>query len=491
VSITNPNIIIVGAGSAGMVCAIMAAQAGAKVWVLEKTNKIGGTLHWTGGHLSAGGTRRQKALGIEDSWRKHYNDIQRITGRSGDADLILKAVKEAPHTIDWLEDLGFEFAPECPRLVYGHVPYKIARTHYGVDAGKSIYKVLKPLWDRYVKKELIELRLNTSFKDLVFEGEKIIGILAEHEGKSKIFLGEHVVISTGGYGSNRAFFNQQHPDHQAVIAATNLASMGEGHEILQKNGAELRFAQHHLSSLGGIEFEPESGRADYWKGWGMVFTTMYRPPREIYVNAKGQRFMAEDEFSADVRERVLAQQPGEQLWAIFDEKAFRAKGPQGEDSPLVFRYTSAKMKADLAKGSYFWKADTLEELAQKSGLPASALVESANRFNQHCEQGSDPDFGRKDLRFALREGPFYALLCKSAVLVTFGGIKVNRQLEVIGSDGKAIKNLYAIGEILGLGATSGDAFCGGMALTPALSFGRILGRELAAKVLQENPTLYG
>ena len=141
------DILIVGAGTSGMSCAITAAQRGARVLVIEKDGRIGGTFQWTGGHMSAGGTRRQKELGIEDSPDEHYEDIMRICEGTGDLDLIRMAVDEAPHTIDWLDDLGFEWAPECPRIIYGHIPYKTARTHYGTEMGYSFLKVLMPLWE--------------------------------------------------------------------------------------------------------------------------------------------------------------------------------------------------------------------------------------------------------------------------------------------------------------------------------------------------------
>jgi len=116
------DILIIGAGTAGMACAITAAQHGAKVGVIEKSDHVGGALHWSGGHMSAAGNRWQRSKGIEDSIEKHYQDILRINNNSGNLDLIRLAVEEAPKTIDWLDDLGFEFAPECPRIIYGHVP---------------------------------------------------------------------------------------------------------------------------------------------------------------------------------------------------------------------------------------------------------------------------------------------------------------------------------------------------------------------------------
>ena len=144
------DILIVGAGTVGMSCAITAAERGLKVCVLEKSNSIGGALHWSGGHMSAGGTKIQQRKGIEDSTKEHLKDIYRLNKNTGDKHLIELAVEEAPKTINWLDNLGFEFAPECPRIIYGHAAYKKARTYYGVEKALSIYKILLPIWERYV-----------------------------------------------------------------------------------------------------------------------------------------------------------------------------------------------------------------------------------------------------------------------------------------------------------------------------------------------------
>ena len=103
------DIIIVGAGTAGMPCAIAAVEQGADVLVVEKADRIGGTLHISGGHMSGGGTRRQIRRGISDSPERHFADIMRISRFRADTSLTRLACEEAPHTLDWLNELGFPF----------------------------------------------------------------------------------------------------------------------------------------------------------------------------------------------------------------------------------------------------------------------------------------------------------------------------------------------------------------------------------------------
>ena len=143
---TTYDVVVVGAGTAGLPCAITAAEGGARVLLVEKDCQIGGTLHISGGHMSAAGTRRQAERGIEDSPEEHLADIRRISKGTAREDLIQIQVRHAAETIDWLADLGFDFAPETPRIIYGHEPYNIPRTYYGRDEGLSIWRSSARSW---------------------------------------------------------------------------------------------------------------------------------------------------------------------------------------------------------------------------------------------------------------------------------------------------------------------------------------------------------
>jgi len=123
-------------------------------------------------------------------------------------------------------------------------------------------------------------------------------------------------------------------------------------------------------------------------------------------------------------------------------------------------------------------ADTIENLAKATGLPVANLKATIAAYNKMVHTKSDSEFGREYLEDAIETAPFYALKVHASVLVTFGGIKVNNELQILDANGSPMTGLYAAGEFLGLGATSGSSFCSGMAITPALSFGRILGRTL-------------
>ncbi len=470
--------ILIGAGTAGMACAIEAAHQGLRVLVLEKDDKPGGALHWSGGHLSAGGCRRQKAQGIEDSPEQHLADILRINGHTGDLDLIRLAVAEAPATIDWLQDAGFDFAPECPRIIYGHVPYTLPRTVYGKDKGLSILRVLQKMWDRAIATAHIQVHFSHAVYDIgTTDGRFDTVHTIDAAQQRHTFTGRHIVLTTGGYGKAAAYFKQKHP-HTPLVSAAYPQATADGHVLLEKKGAAFRFAQYHVPSLGGLELEPGSGVCDFNQSWAMVLTSVYRQPREIYLNAHGHRFMPEDEINADTRERWVAAQPDSCFWALFDETALMERNADGSENALIIGWPSEKMKAEARREKAIWQADTLPELAEKCGLPIEAVLASVATFNQVVAQQQDALLGRQYLQNTITQAPFFAVKIHASVLVTFGGIAVNDRLQVLATDGSILPGLYAAGEILGLGATSGAAFCSGMGLTPALSFGRRVVRFL-------------
>jgi fumarate reductase flavoprotein subunit len=472
------DIIVLGAGTAGLPCAVAAAERGARVVVVEKTGDIGGTLHVTGGHLSAGGARRQRARGIADSPDLHYDDVMRICRHTADPEIVRLAVDEAPKTIDWLEDLGFEFEPQTPVVMYGHEPYRQPRTYWGVENGKSVLKVLRPLWDKCVAGGQVTPLLNHEFTGFITDGGAVTGARVRDAGGAEFELqGRAVVVTTGGYGSNREFFNAVTPGPPPLFTAAQPASTGDGIRAALRLGARFHNAGKHLAALGGIEVAP--GRADWNGPWAMIYSPVYRPPREIYVNADGLRFLAEDEPSPDVRESVLRRQPRETCWLIFDETALN------DAPPLVRGWSPDDLRARAALGHIAWRADSIAELANTAGLPPEALRRTVDSFNEGVRAGQDA-LGRKDVAarisaysLEISEPPFYALETRLTTFVTFGGLATDANLRVLREDGAIIPNLYAAGEALGAGATSGDAFCGGMLLTPALSFGRLLGQRLA------------
>jgi len=482
------KILIVGAGTAGMACAIRAAECGTEVVVIEKDSLIGGTLHLTAGHLSAGGTKRQAEKGIADSPQQHYDDVMRISNQTANPDIVHLATQLAPQTMDWLQDLGFPFEPDTPKFIYGHTPYQTARTYWGTTAyssteikwaGSAIFETMLPRWNKYVAEGKIKLHLNTRMVSIVREGtgwvvksEKLNSTL--NDSTTQQFDTQNLVLTTGGYASNPDFFHKMHPDWRLVSTARH-TSTGDGAMAAIEIGAQFHNADKHTGTLGGLETEPNSHRTDFWKNWARVSNAKDRKPREIYVNANSRRFMDENLNDPDPREKAAEAQPGRKFWVVFDEKALYDNG-----GGIVPQWSPEEIKTQAQKETVVWQANTVAELAKKAGLDEVILAQTVARFNGFVQNQKDEDFGRMYLQHAIGQPPFYALLTHCFSLVTFGGLATNAELQVLNQDHQPIEGLYAAGEILGGGATCGHAFVGGMFLTPALSFGRYLGEKLAS-----------
>lgn len=472
------DIVIIGGGTAGMACAIEASKNGANIAVIEKDHRLGGAMHWSGGHMSAAGTRLQKRNGIIDSIDEHYDDIIRINNGTGDLDLIHLAVEEAPKTLDWLDELEFPWAPECPRIIYGHIPYTKARTHYGQDKANSIFNTILPLFEEGVAAKNIHCFYAHKFVNLRQKDGKYHEVVCISNGEEKRFEGHNIVLTTGGYGSNPEYFGKKHGNIPLNSSAYPNAT-GEGIIIMEQLGAVFRMQEYHLPSLGGIEMEPGSGRSNFNEAWAMVLTSVYRRPRDIYVAQDGRRFMNEDEENPDKRERAVVNQSDGKFWVIFDEEALMERDENGNENPIIIGWNTERIKKEASKNQAIFSSDHIEELASLIGINSENLKATISQFNTYVDQNEDPDFGRNFLKHRIQTAPFYAVKVFASVLVTFGGIEVDVDLQVIDKNGYVMKGVYAAGEALGLGATSGSAFCSGMAITPALSFGRILGKQLS------------
>jgi succinate dehydrogenase/fumarate reductase flavoprotein subunit len=488
------DVIIIGAGSAGMPCAIQAASRGLKVLVIEKDNQPGGTLHLTAGHLSAAGTKRQKEKGIEDHIENHFEDIVRISHNTMDAAIAKKAVALAPGTVDWLESCGYVFHDLTPLIIHGHEPYNTARTYFGKDdyaakditsSGKMVLKTLLPLWNQLLKDSKIELWLNHSLEKLEKAHNCITSIIVRALKTDTLITvpvnNAKLVITTGGYAANAAFYTESiqpfanNPSFhfpKRLLSTANTLSRGDGIKALMEAGGVFWGAEKHMSTLGGVELEPGSGRASFWDAWARVSNSHDRTPREIYVNENGQRFMNEHDLTVDERERIVLQQPGQRFYVLFDEPSLQA------GDCVVVQWNAAKFKEEALKEKCCWQADTIEALAEKLNIPSENLTATISRFNHFVHTEKDEDFSRTVLEYQVSQPPYYALLVYAYSLISFGGIKVNEQLQIVCNDGSVMENTYAAGEILGAAATSGNAFCGGMLLTPAISFGKWLGETL-------------
>ena len=462
------DLVIVGAGTAGLPAAIFAAQRGAKVILLEAAGQIGGTLHLSTGQMSAAGTRLQRAKGIKDTPDMHYDDVMRISRGTADPVLTRLAVDAAAETFDWLMDRGFAPLDEHPILGLGHEPYSERRYYWGAEGGRTILATLRRDFDPLVTSGKVDLLLQTPVTALLTsDAGAIEGVRIQSADRERIVRGRHVLLTCGGYASNTEMFERL-SGYRDYADTAYPYSMGAGLELGVSVGGFLRGRENYLCNFGSIL--TDSGFPGKFLGRFTV-VPQRRQPWEVFVNAYGERFIREDEPSFDKREHALLKQPDIRYWIIFDEQIF-STAPPG-----VGGWSREQMREAFGVHSWFQKADSLQALAEASGIDPQGLARTIEAYNAGVSSGTDP-WGREHKPLPILKPPFYAIRHQGHSTTSTVGLAVDGALRVIRPGGQPITNLYAAGELLGAGQTQGKSFVGGMMITPALSFGRLLGQTL-------------
>lgn len=453
------DVAVVGAGPAGIACAVTAAERGLRVVLVEKADRVGGALFWSGGHMSAAGTRRQAARGIEDSVDAHYEDIVRISRGTMRPDITRLCVEQAVPALEWLEDNGFEYDAVTPRIVYGHEPYRTPRTVHGERMGLSVLEVLVPLLDAAVATGRLTLVLSAQVDGLETEGEAVVGVrCADGTG----YRAPRVVLATGGFGHDPELFAEL--DGAPLVTSAAPTATGDGVRLARSVGGGIAGRGMYIPTFGGLPPEDGDLRVDWVHRPHLVAPE--RPPYEIYVDRAGRRWIDEDEPSIDRKERVLTTIEDMTFWQVFDSVALE------KSRPVVHGWEPEELDAACGVRRGMAKADDLETLAQRSGIDPGGLAATVARYNDAVAAGVDEDFGRAFLPAPIAVPPFYAIENHPVTLITFAGVDITTDLEVRREDGTVVPGLYAIGEIIGSAAYNGNSFCSGMSLTPAIALGR-------------------
>jgi fumarate reductase flavoprotein subunit len=461
------DVIVVGAGSAGLPLAIHAAQRGARVLQLEADYRVGGTLYWSSGQIAAAGTRQQAALGIADSPDEHFRDAQRIAHNQIDPVVLRLLVDHAAATIDWLADIGFKPAPGTPVAGEAHEAYSTRRYLYGTNKGLSILDALRPVHDVHVTAGRIDLRLQHRLISLIEDSRgAVIGVKAQTPNGPVEFRGSNVVLASGGYASNPDLWRSLTPKIP-LCSYANPYSRGDGLVAARSLGAHVDGGEKFLCTFAGYLEKPR----DPTSGAFLALSPGARKVWEMFVDPQGRRFMQEDHPSIDYRERALLRQRGMAMNIVLDHGILQNAQPLTLEPDAVYR-------TRFGRHPSFVKAKTLSGLAKQLGVPAANLRRSVSQYNAAVAAAHDARFGKEFLIRPIRQAPFYGIRAQGFTVLSPCGLKVDRELRVLRSNGRPIRNLYAAGEVLGFGRTSGDAFVGGLSLTPALTFGKLLGERI-------------
>ncbi|MDW8258658.1 MAG: FAD-dependent oxidoreductase [Gammaproteobacteria bacterium] len=473
------DIVVIGAGSAGMPLAICAAARGARVLVVENNDRLGGQLHWSSGQLSAAGSRLQAAKGIADSPDAHLQDALRISRGTADAAALRPVIDGAADTLHWLLDNGYEVLPEHPIVYFAHEPYSVPRTYFGPDKALGILRALEPQYRAQERAGRIRTLLRTRAVALIGDAERgIRGVRfapVQPDGTLDLSapgeaLARYTVLATGGYARDPEKFLRW--TGYPLYSWCSEHSRGWGHDLGLAVGGVLRHGEKFLCTFAGIASPKEPGQYHVLTH----LTPQWRQPWELYVNLLGERFVREDEPSVDAREHALLGQPRLSFWAIYDQGIVEAAA-----QPFFFGLTPQELEPLWNAHASFRSAMQLDALAERCAIEPAVLQRTLREYNEAVARRHDPQFGRQHLPAPIgRKPPFYAVLHHGISVVGWAGLATDPDCRVLDGAGRPIPGLYAVGEVRGFGLMNGNAFIGGMGLQPALTMGRLLGQRLAA-----------
>lgn len=495
------DVIVIGAGGAGMSAAATAGEKGASVILIDKAAAVGGNTILCGGAYNAADPEVQKLDTLSESQRKELSSyldmneadfgdfgptlkilkgqiseylatgenylfdsvelhmIQSYTGakRQGldgtvivpDLELISTLCHNALDSWHWLQKIG---VPTNEKLTTA-VGALWKRTH-GVTVPANGAKPLTDALDAYARSQGVEVMLNTEATDFIVENGTVTGVTARTNDGTKVILHANrgVVLATGGYAGNVEMcveYNNYWPDLTVSAKTDNTATAkGDGIFMAARVGA-------NTLGMGFVQMLPTCTALDGQAGKGVG--------SKIYVNKEGLRYVNENSERDRLSMAALAQTGGV-FYGVGDAAMIQTQGEE-------------KIKDSESKG-YVFVGDTLEEVARKAGVDAAALAETVKKYNGYVDAQEDPDFGRYAFAGKIETAPYVIAAMSPALHHTMGGVQINTDTQVINTQGKPIPGLYAAGEVCG-GIHAGNRL-GGNAVADAVVYGRIAGANASS-----------
>jgi flavocytochrome c len=454
------DVVVVGAGGAGLVASIETANAGAAVILLEKSDKVGGNTSYSDGILQASGTTFQQNFGVTNDTPDKHNDYWIQAGEgSVDEDLVRLMADNSGPDIEWLGQLGVEY---IAMKAIDPIPYidpglLLRRLHQADGNGATYADVLS----QKAQKLGVDIRTDSPATTLITDLDgRVIGLTAQVQGSViNIRARKAVILTSGGFDRNlemaKAYSPQLFWDLQNNMSMATSANEGDGIKMGMAIGADM-------AGTGATISYPalHIGRGDY------------DPPIPgIWVNKYGQRFVNEG-VHYGYASRAIFDQEEHIAWALFDETVKEMGGS-------TIGGWSEDLSQEIASGK-ITTADTLADLATAIGVNAGQLDLTLQKWNADMASSEDTLFGKLVGLQALDTPPYYASRVLAYNVGSCGGLRIDSDARVLNAAGEFIAGLYAAGMVSG--GFIGPYYPGsGTAITATVVFGRIAGRNAAAE----------
>lgn len=456
------DVVIVGAGGAGMTAAITAKQAGMNVVILEKMPYVGGNTTRASGGMNAAGTKMQeefletltdekKIESLKDSTVENFIIDTMNSGHNiNDEALVRTMAEESSGAIDWLESIGAPL-PEIAATgstvhMYLHEP----------EDGSAVGEFLVKFYSGKLKEMDIPVMLNTKATELVKTGDAVTAVIAEDDDTVYTINAKAVILATGGFGGNKDMLVKYDSTLGNTVSTNAAGITGDGIVMAEAVNAALVDVEQ-------IQLHPTVFSS------GMLVSERVRSNGAILVNKSGQRFVNDLAGRDTVSQAELKQQDG---------CAFIVYDAQFADQSLYTKY---------AKLGMVISGETVEELAAAMGFDAEAtanFIETVTKWNDTVKNGAEDEFGRNNGLEPLEQAPFYAIQIAPGIHHTMGGVKIDTGAHVIDTNGNIIPGLFAAGEVTG--GVHGGNRVGGNAVADIVVFGRIAGANASAYAEEQN-----
>lgn len=437
------DVVIVGAGGAGLAAALQAKQEGLRPLILEKMSEVRGNTKAASAGMNASETLIQKRFGVQDSNECFYKESYKSGKEANDPVLLNYLVTHSKEAIEWLDSLGIRL----DRLTQMGGMSK-QRTHRPTDGSPIGAYLIKSLL-ACVEKEEIPILLSAKATKIHTKEGRINGVNIIHNEKELRITSQAVVMTTGGFGANKEMIKELAPELEEYRTTNHSGATGDGIKLIQEVAGDVRDLEY-------IQVHPTVHKES-----GFLITEAVRGEGAILVNQRGERFINEME-TRDKVSHAMNQLSEKRVYLIFDQGV-------RERVPAIDFYHS--------KG-FIYEASNLNDLSKKCRFSIQSIKKSITEWNKTVENLQEDKWSRQTAKeYPLNQPPYYALPVVPGIHHTMGGVVINNKAEVLTKEKAVIKGLYAAGEVVG--GVHGRNRLGGNALTEIIVFGRQAGKQAA------------